>query len=226
VPAGFSTLLSAVKPRERTDQYVVLAAMHSLGAEATPVSAKQIRDLLKLHLGNKVPSNINACLRTYTAYVEPADPGPPLQWRLKPEGTSKLRSLSDLALAVVEPETAFGTDVGIVCALEQPEFDAVQKAFGGAKVWKEVGDSRFTHLYRETTLTITSGKSLRVLATVSTSMGLTAAAIVTTQLILQFRPRLVVMIGIAAGTRSGTSNLATYWSLTQASTTIQEKWSM
>jgi nucleoside phosphorylase len=34
-------------------------------------------------------------------------------------------------------------------------------------------------------------------------MGLTAAAIVTTQLILQFRPRLVVMIGIAAGTRSG-----------------------
>jgi hypothetical protein len=34
-------------------------------------------------------------------------------------------------------------------------------------------------------------------------MGLTAAAIVTTQLIMQFRPRLVVMIGIAAGTRAG-----------------------
>jgi nucleoside phosphorylase len=34
-------------------------------------------------------------------------------------------------------------------------------------------------------------------------MGLTAAAIVTTQLILQFRPRIVIMIGIAAGTRDG-----------------------
>jgi nucleoside phosphorylase len=34
-------------------------------------------------------------------------------------------------------------------------------------------------------------------------MGLTAAAIMTTQLILQFRPRMVVMVGIAAGTRSG-----------------------
>jgi nucleoside phosphorylase len=44
---------------------------------------------------------------------------------------------------------------------------------------------------------------LRVVATASTSMGLTAAAIATTQLILQFRPRLVAMIGIAAGTRSG-----------------------
>ena len=34
-------------------------------------------------------------------------------------------------------------------------------------------------------------------------MGLTAAAIATSHLILQFRPRLVVMVGIAAGTRSG-----------------------
>ncbi len=34
-------------------------------------------------------------------------------------------------------------------------------------------------------------------------MGLTAAAIATTQLIMQFKPRIVVMIGIAAGTRSG-----------------------
>lgn len=34
-------------------------------------------------------------------------------------------------------------------------------------------------------------------------MGLTAAAIATTHLALQFKPRLVVMIGIAAGTKSG-----------------------
>ena len=47
------------------------------------------------------------------------------------------------------------------------------------------------------------GAALRVVATTSTSMGLTAAAIATTQLVFQFRPRLVAMIGIAAGTRSG-----------------------
>lgn len=200
---SFSTILSAVKPRDRTDQYVILAALFSLNAETTPVTVKQISQVLKLHLGSKIPSNVSASLRGYGAYVEPVDAGPPIRWQLKPEGVSKLRALSDLALTVVEKSTAFETDIGIVCALEQPELDAVLRALGGVKTWKEIGDARYTHVYREATLTTNSGKSLRVVATASTSMGLTAAAIATTQLILQFRPRLVVMIGIAAGTRSG-----------------------
>jgi nucleoside phosphorylase len=70
-------------------------------------------------------------------------------------------------------------------------------------MWKEVGDARHTHVYREATMVTNSGANLRVIATTSTSMGLTAAAIATTHLILQFRPKLVAMIGIAAGTRSG-----------------------
>jgi nucleoside phosphorylase len=201
--AKFSTLLSAVKPRERTDQYVILAALYSLNAESTSVPAADIRQLLKLHLGSKVPANINASLRAYTAYVEPAEPGPPLRWRLKAEGVGKLRALSDLALTTAATEAAFGTDIGIVCALEQPEFEAVRDALGGAKAWKEIGDARYAHVYRETTLTTAGGKSLRVVATAATSMGLTAAAIATTQLVFQFRPRLVAMIGIAAGTRTG-----------------------
>jgi nucleoside phosphorylase len=167
------------------------------------VTVKQISQVLKLHLGNKTPTNVSASLRQYSSYVEPVESGPPLRWRLKPEGIAKLRALSDLALTVIESGTAFETDIGIVCALEQPEFDAVREALGGAKAWKEIGDARYAHVYREATLTTNSGKALRVVATASTSMGLTAAAIVTTQLILQFRPRLVVMIGIAAGTRSG-----------------------
>jgi nucleoside phosphorylase len=203
LPIGFSTIISAVKPRERTDQYVILAALHSLSAETTPTTVKQISDLLKLHLGKKAPPNVAASLRKYGAYVEPFDAGPPIRWRLKPEGIAKLRAISDLALAVVESEHAFETDIGIICALEQPEFDAVRDALGGVKTWKEIGDARFAHVYRESSLLTNSGKALRVVATASTSMGLTAAAIATTQLILQFRPRLVVMIGIAAGTRSG-----------------------
>lgn len=203
VAANFSTLFSAVKPKDRTDQYVILAALYALGAEATPVTAKQINELLKLHLGNRLPHNTSASLRKYTSYVEPAYKGPPLRWSLKPEGVGKLGALSDLALAVSPSEASFGTDIGIVCALEQPELDAVRLAFGGTSAWKEVGDSRYTHVYRETSLTTASGKTLKVVATASTSMGLTAAAIATTQLILQFRPRLVAMIGIAAGTRSG-----------------------
>jgi hypothetical protein len=200
---GFSTILNAVSPRDRTDQYVILAAMYDLNAAVNSVTATDIRGLLKLHLGRKLPTNISAALRKYGAYVEPAESGPPLRWRLKPLGLERLRNISDLSLPLIAAEIDYGCDVGIVCALENTEFDAVRDAFGGAAVWTEIGETRYTHVYRETKLETASGKSLRIVATTSTSMGLTAAAIATTQLIMQFRPRLVMMIGIAAGTRSG-----------------------
>jgi hypothetical protein len=197
----FSTIASAVKPSERSDQHLILGAMFCLNAHVEAVTAKQIKDLLELHLGNKAPTNVNASLRAYDAYVEPAEKGPPLRWHLTPEGLQALRQMSGLELAEKTNGNDFETDVGIVCALEQPEFEAIMNAMGGPEKWKVVGSPRFPHVYRQTTLTTADGRDLRVVGTTSTSMGLTAAAIVTTQLILQFRPRLVVMVGIAAGTR-------------------------
>ena len=44
---NISTLMSAVKPNERTDQYGILAALLVLDAHVAPVTAKQIGDLLK-----------------------------------------------------------------------------------------------------------------------------------------------------------------------------------
>jgi nucleoside phosphorylase len=105
--------------------------------------------------------------------------------------------------AAVESKPEFLNEVGIVCALEQPEFAAVEEAFGGASQWQPIGNAQFAHLYRSCTLRTVDQGALRVVGTTSTSMGLTAAAIVTTQLVMQFRPRIVVMIGIAAGTRDG-----------------------
>ncbi|BAT59895.1 5'-methylthioadenosine/S-adenosylhomocysteine nucleosidase [Variibacter gotjawalensis] len=201
--SNFSTILSAAKPRDRTDQYVILAALFSLGGDTRSVTVREINDRIRLHLGAKGPANVPGSLRKYTAYVEPAERGPPIRWRLKPEGVGRLRAQSGLPLPVAISAQDFDSDIGIVCALEQPEFVAVREAFGGASAWNEVGDARYAHVYRETVLKTESGKALRVVATASTSMGLTAAAIAATQLIMQFRPRLVVMIGIAAGTRSG-----------------------
>lgn len=198
-----STLISAIKPRERTDQYVVLAALYCLDAHTKSVTAKDVNDLLKLHLGTRTPSNIPGSLRKYSSYVAAADKGPPLRWKLTSKGLDHLRSLSGLALPSASDNESFKSDIGIVCALEFPELSAVMSSFGGISSWTETGDARHTHVYRETKITTNSGKELRVVATTSTSMGLTAAAIATTQLIFQFRPRLVVMIGIAAGTKSG-----------------------
>src|SRR5437660_12913556 len=80
---------------------------------------------------------------------------------------------------------------------------AVVSSLGGESAWQQIGDSRFAHIYREAHLSTLGGHNLKLIATTSTSMGLTAAAIVTTQLILQFRPKVIAMVGIAAGTRSG-----------------------
>ncbi len=198
-----SALISAVKPKERTDQYLILSALFVLEAHAVPVTAKQVTDLLKLHLGARAPANVNASLRKYNAYVSPKDKGPPLRWSLTQRGVEHLRVVSGLALSIASDAEVFKSDVGIICALEYPELAAVVNAFGGGGSWKEVGDARHAHIYREARLITADGATLRTLATTSTSMGLTAAAIATTQLIMQFRPRLVVMIGIAAGTRAG-----------------------
>jgi len=198
-----ATLLSAVKRKERTDQYVILAALFALDAHITSVTAKQIVETLQLHLGADVPTNVNASLRAYKAYVSPTDKGPPIRWSLMPKGIEHLRSVSGLALSIASDAESYRSDVGIVCALVHPELAAVMKALGGVGAWVEVGDARHAHIYRETNLSIEGGAKLRIVATTATSMGLTAAAIATTQLVLQFRPRLVAMIGIAAGTRSG-----------------------
>ncbi len=195
--------MSAVKPKDRTDQYKVLAALYALEAHLKPVTTKEVTDLLRLHLRGNVPANITDCLRKYTSFVEAAEKGPPLKWTLTPNGLERLRSLSGLALAVAPTSQEFGVDIGVVCALEHPEFAAVTAAIGGQSAWTEIGDARYAHVYRQTTLATNAGKQLKIVGTTSTSMGLTAAAIATTQLVLQFRPRLVAMIGIAAGTKSG-----------------------
>jgi nucleoside phosphorylase len=198
----FAALQSAVRPKARTDQYVVLSALYHLGAYEHPVTARNVADVLRLNLGKKAPKNVYACLRAYKDYVQPVAKGPPLQWKLTNSGLDRLAELSGLAFSRTVDEQAFDSDVGIICALDYPEMAAVTTAFGGASKWRETGSRRFAHIYRETELRTAAGAALKVIATTSTSMGLTAAAIATTQLVLQFRPRLVAMVGIAAGTHS------------------------
>jgi nucleoside phosphorylase len=108
-----------------------------------------------------------------------------------------------MTLSTRSTDTQFLTDVGIVCALEDPEFSAVVDAFGGTTAWRSVGTPTYTHIYRACEIKTSEGATLKIVGTTATSMGLTAASIVTTQLLMQFRPRIVVMIGIAAGTRDG-----------------------
>jgi hypothetical protein len=178
-----AALLSAVKPKERTDQYKILSALYVVGAHISPVTAKQVTDLLRLHFRGNAPVNVNASLRKYMAYVTPAAVGPPLLWSLTPKGLDHLRTLSGLALISSQAADSFDADIAFVCALEHPEFNAVMDALGGSKSWHEIGSARYAHVYRETQLITKDNSALKVIGTTSTSMGLTAAAVMTTQLV-------------------------------------------
>ena len=202
----FSELLSAAKPSQRTNQYVILSALYYLNADKAPATVREINDLLKLHIRQDRPTNISASLRSYTQFVELTSNELPQRWKLTKKGMAHLRQLTGLELSTSIDVTEFESDVAFICALEHPEFTALIDATGGHGRWNTVGERRFAHVYRETTIETTRGRSLRVVGTVATSMGLTAAAIATTQLILQFRPRIVVMVGIAAGTKSSNKN--------------------
>lgn len=199
----FSELLGAAKASDRTELYKLLVALFCLGGERTGVSTRQITSVLKLHLGSRMPANVSAGLRQYSAHIKPVAKGPPLTWGITRKGIQHLETVSGRSLSTVPGKLEYDWDVGVVCALEHPEFDAVIHALGGPAAWNEVDSPQYSHLYRSTTLTTNGGRTLRVVGTTASSMGLTAAAIVTTQLVTRFRPRIVVMIGIAAGTRDG-----------------------
>jgi hypothetical protein len=92
----FSTVISAVKPRERTDQYRILAALYCLGARQEPIEVRKVNELLKLHFQKKVLTIVNASMRAYTGpgYVKPAAKGPPLLWLLTEKGVDHLSEMS------------------------------------------------------------------------------------------------------------------------------------
>lgn len=201
--AEFSAIISSVKGRARSIQFCILAALYHLGAHRMPVTVSELRALLSRHKLQAAKKNLSGKLRKYGGLVEVAEEGPPLKWRLTSKGLEQLRTDSGLALASAEDNDSYKTDIAFICALQHPELSAVIRALGGDSRWTVTGTAQHTHVYRDCTLDTKSGKSLKVVATIATSMGLTAAAIATTQLVMQFRPRLVVMVGIAAGTRSG-----------------------
>ena len=122
----FSAFMGAVKPKERTDQYVVLAALYCLNAHTGTVTARQVADLLRLNLGAKAPSNVNLVLRRLSPSVEPKDKGPPLKRALTQNGLTQLRQVSGLALSAETSASDFDYDVAIICALEQGPLQAAE----------------------------------------------------------------------------------------------------
>lgn len=200
---NIAAFIGSVKKSERTERYQILAALYCLNGFNVPVAASEINEFLHLHLRGEAAQNAARRLPRYGPDVIIGEKGPPLRWRLTERGLNWLEARSGISLARGKSDDEYDFDVAIVCALEFPEFAGVMAAFGGPSVWTEHRDPAYAHIYRQTNMKTTAGRNLKVVGATATSMGLTAASIVTTQLVMKYRPRVVAMVGIAAGTRQG-----------------------
>lgn len=89
-------------------------------------------------------------------------------------------------------------DVVVICALRDPELKHLERA-GGVQ-WQTIPSRPDdTSVYQSTLFKTVSGKEIRVVAGAPIQMGMVASAVLTTKMILRFRPKLVAMVGIAAG---------------------------
>lgn len=94
-------------------------------------------------------------------------------------------------------------DVAILCAIDDPELRQVLNALDPFKTpdeWDNCEDiPRSVHVYRTGSIRSDAGEHIRVVAAASRHMGLTASALLTSEVVNYFRPTLVMMVGIAAG---------------------------
>lgn len=145
---NFAEIIAALPRKERTDRYKILAALYVLGAHTAPVAAKQVHELCDLHLRKEQPQQIPKNLRRMTGDVEIASKGPPLTWRLTQSGLQKLKATSKLELGTHATTGSYDSDIGVVCALEHPEFTAVMNAINGEASWRELDNPGIPHRWR------------------------------------------------------------------------------
>jgi nucleoside phosphorylase len=207
---SFHELFTAIPKAERTEKTAITIALWTLGAIAPGegVAVAPVREILRVQLKGKAPKNPSTVLTRAVPYVESTRLGSSLTWRLTQSGLDWLSGLTGKSLqhpTTASPSAGYigEADVAILCALNQPELAALKRSFGGDAQWKMIDRKDLTHLFSETRIRTKAGTPLRVVASTSTSMGLTGAAIAATHLILGFRPQLLVMTGIAAGTKDG-----------------------
>jgi nucleoside phosphorylase len=116
-----------------------------------------------------------------------------------------VRDLAGSEIRIVAPrereERTQTCDVVIVCALHSPELEKILSTCQAK--WAEMPSKPDDpHTYHQNNLTTQRGARLCVVAAAPNQMGLAASAVLATKMILRFRPKLVAMVGIAAGAKS------------------------
>jgi nucleoside phosphorylase len=90
-------------------------------------------------------------------------------------------------------------DIAIMCAIHSPELEEVLKIGQWTSLKPSLGDPQ---TYHSTTWTTSASNILRVVVAAPNHMGLVATGALAAKMVWRFRPRIMCMTGIAAGSKS------------------------
>lgn len=90
----------------------------------------------------------------------------------------------------------YGIDVAIICALPTVEFEAVKRLDWG---WQPLRLPHDETAYLSGVYSGTGGRSVSAVAAAAPRIGMPASAVLSTKMIMMFRPRYLIMAGICAG---------------------------
>ena len=123
-----------------------------------------------------------------------------------PHAPSKAEPVQDdterSAALVTPPKTRETTmhkerfDVAVLCALRKPELEKVIRSGTWTQLPASLEDS---NTYHAGTWVTRKGSEVTVVAASPAQMGMPATAVLATKMILRFRPKLLAVVGIAAG---------------------------
>ena len=110
------------------------------------------------------------------------------------EWRSRLKGYLDFFDKEGDKQLSFDFDAAVVCALESPELSEVKKLPFGWIPYNEPGDS--------TDYFIGQFKGKKIIAAAAYEMGMSASAVLATKMATKFRPRYLIMTGIAGGVKN------------------------
>ena len=94
--------------------------------------------------------------------------------------------------------------MAVILSAVQVETDSIKRAFGE---WKRLYFAEDRHEYYETFITDKNGDEQRLITTQQNVMGMTACTLLATKAVHRFRPRYLIMSGIAAGLNEEASQM-------------------
>ncbi|ROM54153.1 hypothetical protein BK649_11070 [Pseudomonas canadensis] len=174
-----------------------------LGDDSHLRGGMQLVEQIEVRSSINKPTSIVAITSHQSAYDDSLDFFQARGWTLLlgVDDTDRLESILKTRISHLSNEKDREFDVAIITALHVPELQKILDLPYSFKQYSVSGGDNVYHIGEFVDL---SGAKRSILATAAPHMGMAAAAAITATICVRFKPKLVIMTGIAAGVAGDT----------------------